>query len=206
MNNKDFHAFTTKYGGRANVLACKIKLSFPFDLKTNKKPHQLTECNAIWDTGATSSVVTKAMAKKLNLKPTGKTEVRNTSGKEVKNTYLINIYLPNKVGLSFLRVVECKELVGGFDFLIGMDVIGIGDFAITNVNNKTTLSYRVPSIETIDYVALAESQRVMRAKMSKISKEKIAREKGKKSSKENYRKKRKKERQRKKKSERNKQR
>lgn len=204
MNNKDFHAFTTKYSGRANVLACKIKLSLPFDLKINKKPHQPAECNAIWDTGATSSVVTKAMARKLNLKPTGKTEVRNTSGKELENTYLINIYLPNKVALSFLRVVECKELVGGFDFLIGMDVIGIGDFAITNVNNETTLSYRVPSIETVDYVELARRQRAMRAKMSRITKEKTAREKGKKSSKENYRKKRKKERQRKKKAKRSK--
>jgi len=204
MDNKDFHAFTTKYGGRANVLACKIKLSLPFDLKTNKKPHQLTECNAIWDTGATSSVITGSMARKLNLKPTGKTEVRNTSGKEIENTYLTNIYLPNKVALSFLRVVECKELVGGFDFLIGMDVIGIGDFAITNVDNKTTLSYRVPSVETIDYVELAKSQRAMQAKTSKIAKEKTARERGKKLSKGNYRKKRKKERQRKKKSKRSK--
>lgn len=33
-----------------------------------------------------------------------------------------------------------------------MDIITRGDFAITNVNGKTTFSFRFPSIGTIDFV------------------------------------------------------
>ena len=33
-----------------------------------------------------------------------------------------------------------------------MDIIRHGDFSITNVNNKTTFSFRTPSVEEIDYV------------------------------------------------------
>ena len=40
-----------------------------------------------------------------------------------------------------------------FGAIIGMDVIGFGDFAITNVGKQTWMSFRMPSVESIDYVA-----------------------------------------------------
>ena len=42
------------------------------------------------------------------------------------------------------------------DFLIGMDIITLGDFSVTNVDNATTFSFRYPSCETIDYVKQAK--------------------------------------------------
>jgi len=36
--------------------------------------------------------------------------------------------------------------------LIGMDVITLGDFSITNHNGITCMSFRVPSSHEIDYV------------------------------------------------------
>ena len=33
-----------------------------------------------------------------------------------------------------------------------MDIIKHGDFSITNTNNRTTFSFRTPSIQEIDYV------------------------------------------------------
>ncbi len=36
--------------------------------------------------------------------------------------------------------------------LIGMDVITLGDFSITNHNGSTCMSFRVPSGHEIDYV------------------------------------------------------
>lgn len=39
------------------------------------------------------------------------------------------------------------------DFLrANMDIIKHGDFSITNINNKTTFSFRIPSTKEIDYV------------------------------------------------------
>ena len=37
------------------------------------------------------------------------------------------------------------------DVLIGMNIITQGDFAVTNQNDKTMLSFRMPSRESIDF-------------------------------------------------------
>ena len=37
------------------------------------------------------------------------------------------------------------------DMLIGMDVITLGDFAVTNLNGKTMYSFRMPSMTEIDF-------------------------------------------------------
>ncbi len=37
-----------------------------------------------------------------------------------------------------------------------MDVITMGDFSNTNYNGKTAVSFRIPSIKTIDYVQEAD--------------------------------------------------
>ena len=51
-------------------------------------------------------------------------------------------------------VTECEELSSNKDIgmLIGMDIITTGDFSITNYNEHTTMSFRTPSIQTIDFV------------------------------------------------------
>lgn len=38
-----------------------------------------------------------------------------------------------------------------------MDIIGIGDFSITNFNQKTCMSFRIPSLHEIDYVNNGET-------------------------------------------------
>ena len=160
MKKPVFHAFTRKFGGRTNVLFTDVKISEAFDPQTvpaQSRPSEL-ECKAIWDTGATSSCITAELAQQVGLKPIGKTPVTNTSGTEIKDAYLVNIRLPNNVILTHLKVVECVALSGVFKFLIGMDIIGAGDFAVTHADGKTTLSYRIPSVKTIDYVEQANIQ------------------------------------------------
>ena len=66
----------------------------------------------------------------------------------------IHATLPNQVRFLGVLVTEIPApRDGSFDFIIGMDIIGIGDLAITNVGGHTCLSFRTPSLETIDYVA-----------------------------------------------------
>ena len=38
-----------------------------------------------------------------------------------------------------------------FGMLIGMDIITLGDFAITNLNGQTVMSFRLPSSGRIDF-------------------------------------------------------
>ncbi len=40
----------------------------------------------------------------------------------------------------------------GCDVLIGMDIINLGDFALTNLDDVTVLSFQMPSANHIDFV------------------------------------------------------
>jgi len=106
---------------------------------------------AIWDTGATGSVITSKVVQDLSLKATGVQQVQTSKGHYTANTYDINIILPNGVGFAQLEVID-GDIGGDCDVLIGMDIISQGDFAVTNKDGKTVFSYRVPSVAHIDFV------------------------------------------------------
>lgn len=104
----------------------------------------------LWDTGATGSVITRKVVDQLDLKPTSKAKIYHANGEAVVDVYYVNIFLPNQVGFSFIKVTEGK--LTGADVLIGMDIISKGDFAISNFNEKTTFTFRVPSLGEIDFL------------------------------------------------------
>lgn len=147
-------AFTLKSnGGLLNALITKVEVAVAFDpAKTN--PHPPTkEYKALWDTGATGTVVTKKIVDDLGLKQIGVVKVFHADGDSLRPVYLINIMLPHKVGFQYIRVTE--GTLTGFDVLIGMDIISQGDFVITNTNGTTTFSFRTPSCICIDFVEQA---------------------------------------------------
>lgn len=106
---------------------------------------------AIWDTGATASVITQDVVDRCGLKPVGMVEVHDARGKTTAEVFMINLRLPNGVGFTNIRATK-GDLTGNADALIGMDVITLGDFSITNVNRQTVFSFRVPSRHVVDYV------------------------------------------------------
>ena len=105
---------------------------------------------AIWDTGASGSAVSIQVADGLGFKPIGYTPVSTANGDFVAPVYICDIYLPSGV------VVPSVEMTGGklgsdADMLIGMDVIALGDFTITNLGGVTWFTFRVPSMQRADY-------------------------------------------------------
>lgn len=98
----------------------------------------------------------KKVVKDLGLVPTGAINVHGVHGAELRDTYLTFFYLPNNVIVGGLEVTDGD--IAGADALIGMDIIGRGDFAVTNKDGKTTFSFRIPSQEKIDFVKQIESQ------------------------------------------------
>lgn len=104
----------------------------------------------IWDTGATGTVISKNVVDKLHLMPIGKVKAFHADGESIVNVYVINLFLPNRVAFPLVRVTEGK--LNGADLLIGMDIITQGDLSVTNINGKTTFSFRLPSMKEIDYV------------------------------------------------------
>jgi len=148
------NSFTINYHNHVNVITSKVVIYPAFDprkpgLKIKDYPGR--EFLAIWDTGATSSAITDAVVQSMNLKPIGIAEVHTASGNHRVNKYIINIRLPNKVGFPEVIVI-CGNIAGPAEVLIGMDIIRCGDFAISNKDKNTVFSFRIPSVETIDFV------------------------------------------------------
>jgi hypothetical protein len=107
--------------------------------------------NAIWDTGATKSVITKAVAKALGLRPISFAKVRGVHGAQTVPVMLVSITLPTGLTFGSVLVTECDELSAGCGVLLGMDIICTGDLAISNHNGQTTMSFRTPSRQAIDF-------------------------------------------------------
>lgn len=163
------HAFTTRYNGRARVLFNKVNVCLPVTPEeAQAQKVEFKEYIAIWDTGATHSAITKKVVDDLGLQPTGVRETRHAGGKSSNNTYLVNIALPNRVMVPHVRVTEVQLIPDDNvsdneqpQLLIGMDIIGLGDFAVTNANDKTTFSFRVPSVQEIDFIQDAQEHNIM---------------------------------------------
>jgi predicted aspartyl protease len=146
-------AFTTVYNGVSRVLINEVYIASAIksSSKQIKRPPDSKQYKALWDTGATGSVITRKVVQECGLKPIGIANVHHTKGIAKSPVYLVSIFLPNAVCFPSLRVTE-GELAGDVEVLIGMDIMGRGDFAISNRNGKTVFTFRMPSLERIDFV------------------------------------------------------
>ena len=143
-------AFTVQYSMRVPVLITNVGVGSPFDPTQDPSVDGSLDLRAIWDTGATHTSVTRPLAERLDLKPIDLVVIRSASGVFESNVYLISLWLPSRVCIPAVKVAEADIELG--DVLIGMDVIGQGDFAVTNFEGDTTLTFRIPSTERIDFV------------------------------------------------------
>jgi hypothetical protein len=62
--------------------------------------------------------------------------------------------------VGFPQVRVSKGILTDFDVLIGMDIIGTGDFAVTNLGDTTVFTFRTPSVERIDFVKTIQDYKV----------------------------------------------
>lgn len=158
MAPSSFHAFTLSYTTRSNRLITKARISEAFDpQQVDHTTINHIETDALWDTGATHSVITPSVVKALGLKPIGKIKVRSGGGEAEEDTYIVNVVLPNGVAIPGLVMSGMEKVVDNFGIIIGMDVISHGDLSITNQNGNTCFSFRLPSLHTVDFVKEANA-------------------------------------------------
>ena len=72
------------------------------------------------------------------------------------NVYDIGLKLPNNLIIEDIPVLSAST-IGGCDCLIGMDIITLGDFAITNYEGKTVVTFSIPSHKKLCFVERADS-------------------------------------------------
>lgn len=109
---------------------------------------------ALWDTGATDCAISRASAERLGLEPISFARVSHAGGQSLSPVYFVELHLPNSM-MVLARVSEAELIAGGFEVIIGMSIICLGDFTITNYDGHTTFSFRIPSVSKIDFVAEA---------------------------------------------------
>ena len=144
-----FKAYTKKYDKIIDAPITKCYVGEPTqDLNQDLR---INEFRGLWDTGATCSLISSRTATLLGLTPVSKTTIGHANGQSVVNMYNISIVLPNDVLLPFIEVAE--GAFSNFDLLIGMDIITKGDLSISNKDEKTTFSFRIPSHKETDFVA-----------------------------------------------------
>ncbi|MGI6475657.1 MAG: retropepsin-like aspartic protease [Candidatus Dojkabacteria bacterium] len=156
-SSKPRFAFTSRYKGRSLCLINKINILPPRDFPDIKFSQR--ELKAIWDTGASHTCITEKLAQELKLIPISKRDTNTAGGIKIVNVYIVDIQLPNKLIIPSIQV-SAVNLPNTADALIGMDIIGLGDFSVTNYQGNTVFSLRIPSCREIDYAyTVKESQK-----------------------------------------------
>ena len=140
-------------------------MSSAFVAKRDKIESQLlTKCSILhagkrtnviaqWDTGAEISCISHQVVSTINPTRYGSINLFTPTGVDKRDTYRVDIILPNDVMVEKVIVSDSEIGNQGIGLLIGMDIISKGDFAVTHYCGKTVFSFRTPSSGILDFVA-----------------------------------------------------
>lgn len=142
--NDVLSVFTQQYSKRMNKIINSV-------IAINNITQLTMPAKALWDTGATGTCISKELVQKLKLQPIGMQRIQTPSGTAIVNQYKMNIMLNKEVIVKNVSVIDSEMGNQNIDILIGMDIITFGDFGISNFEDKTQFSFRVPSQEHVDY-------------------------------------------------------
>jgi predicted aspartyl protease len=147
------NAFTVKFSNRVRRVITDVDVSEAYE--PANPPAVLPSARkvpALWDTGATGSVIAPSVVMALGLVQKGVARVEHADGvNPTAPTYLVNITLPNRVCVD--GVLVTATAITGFEVVIGMDIISMGDLSLTHADGKTWMSFRIPPCApALDYV------------------------------------------------------
>ena len=142
------HPFTMSQGNYPRMIVTPIEVSRPGTVHSSTRVK--LSATAQWDTGADSCAISPEVASALMLSSCGVAEV---NGSEMRNTYFVDLVLPNGVFFSEVPVIEDPLLKGtGVDFLVGLAVINEIDFALTHdKNGDSVLSISYPADRLVQF-------------------------------------------------------
>jgi predicted aspartyl protease len=120
-----------------------------------KKPKIFYPVKALIDTGATCSGIKQSFVKTINPTVYGYANIKTLQGEFLSSIYKVDIRFPTGLTARNIRISEFFT-AQEFDIIIGMDILRLGDMAITNAKNNTVFSFRVPPAKKhIDFTKFA---------------------------------------------------
>lgn len=101
-------------------------------------------CNALWDTGCTDTCISQTVADELKLKEYGKKTMTDMTAGHLCTFYIADIKSRNS------QFYFSEERCAGIDFdganyeaIIGMDIIGSGNFSLRREREKWVFAFSV---------------------------------------------------------------
>jgi hypothetical protein len=123
-----------------------LKLITDVEVFNSMQNQNVIRIRALWDTGAMLSAITPDIAKRLNLVSTNRIRVNGIGNYCIADIVRVSIRLPNLVELKNARI-SVLNLVKDVDMLVGMDIIQLGDFSISNGAGKTLFTFAMPPFD-----------------------------------------------------------
>ena len=143
-------AITRRFQEKVDCIVTECYVYAATNLTRGDSVKRVKIMRSLWDTGASVSLISARVAKVLGLTSIGKSGVSGyNEGIDVKDTFLIHLGLPTGDIVTNIMAMEFES--DEYDVVIGMDVICNGDLAITNKDDKTTFSVRIPSEQDIAF-------------------------------------------------------
>lgn len=99
------------------------------------------QLNCIWDTGSARSFISSEIAQLFNLEKKGTSKVTGMTGTALSEVYEVTLLIfdnyPFTIDVKSFKKSEERK----FDFLIGMDIISLGNLSINTNNGHTVLQF-----------------------------------------------------------------
>jgi predicted aspartyl protease len=123
-----------------------FRLQVEVEVKARSNSDKVLQAVAIWDTGATITVISPKVQKELGLIERFRLNVSGVNNKNRAVATELTLVLPGGIVTEDVTVAVCN-LPDGIDMLLGLDVILRGDFMLSNGRSRTRLSYTIPPLE-----------------------------------------------------------
>ena len=134
--------YTKKHDYRADAIVTPIAVCEAITFAEGQNlPKIFYSQKAIWDTGATNTLISPKVVEFLNLSPYNKVLVSDNKGVTKAETYLVHVVLPTKDMVSNIEAILTDN--EDYDVLIGMDIINLGEFLFSNKNGKSEFTFTV---------------------------------------------------------------
>ncbi|MCR5622087.1 MAG: retroviral-like aspartic protease family protein [Treponema sp.] len=137
---KNMHtAFRTEYPAAAKELVNQVGIA------PAGEADKMQEYRAVWDTGATLTVVTPKVQSDLGLASIDEMQIMGVNSRSIVPVVLIDVVLPNRVIVTGVRAAVAE--LGSEDMLLGMNIITLGDLCLSNKGGKTVMSFAYPPFD-----------------------------------------------------------
>ena len=146
--NETMAVYTRRNADIVEAIVSECRICPAVNFKHGEMPPKVySSQKALWDTGATNTLISSKIVTELELKPCGKSGFSSANGVVETNLYEIHLGVPTAGVVCNILALEKDD--EDYEVVIGMDVISQGDFAFSNHDGRSTFSFRLPSQEEI---------------------------------------------------------